>query len=160
MTTAAHGTSPARRLVFVIGLAWLAVASTCASAAAQNSGSLPQRAPGRSADAVIRDVRAIPHAGGSDKWDDAVKVILLAAYDSNKSGSIDTVAEVNAMPCDLLKVLDDIIKPFDNGRSALTWTYGFKPGNYTYLGQALGFAPPMRSPAFLHMQSCGVRVGA
>lgn len=126
----------------------------------QSPSAPPPQAATRPADSVLRDIRAIGRAGGTDKWDNAVRPILLAAYDSNRSGSIDTIGEVTAIPCDVLKVLDEIIRPYDNNRSGLTWTYGFKPGNYTYLGEALGFATPMRAPAFTHMQRCGVRTGA
>jgi len=160
MSIAAPDTTRASRLACAIGTVWLAVAASSAPAMAQGSGGSSDTAPGQNATAVIRDIRAIRHPGGTDKWDAAVKPILLAAYDTDRSGSIDTVAEVTAISCDLLKVLDEVIRPFDNGQSALTWTYGFKPGNYTYLGDALGFATSMRNPAFERMRTCGVRTGA
>lgn len=134
--------------------------ATSPVATPQSPSAPPPQPAARPADAVVRDIRAIRHGGGTDPWDNAVRPILLAAYDSNRSGSIDTVGEVTSIPCDVLRVLDEVIRPYDNNRSGLTWTYGFKPGNYSYLGQALGFAASMRAPAFTHMQSCGVRTGA
>ena len=109
---------------------------------------------------TVQRIEAITKPGGSDEWDAEVRPLLLEAYDRNKSGSIDTAGEVNAIPCDVLRAMDRLIQPYDNNRSGLTWTYGFKPGKFDWVGGSLGFDKRMRNQAFQRMRLCGVRTGA
>jgi hypothetical protein len=140
-------------------LATIAFASVLAPpAAAQRKAADP--AAGNDPIARIRAIRA---KGGTDQWDADVKPILLELYDSNRSGTIDTPEEVRALACPVLAELDRLIKPYDKGRSALTWTYGFQPDTagkkYAWVGNQLGFAQSMRAAAFAHMkETCRLRV--
>jgi len=113
-----------------------------------------------SAEAVIERIKAITEEGGSDEWDALVKPILLEAYDVNTSGSIDTPQKVRTIPCQVLLEMDRIIKPYDKGRSGLTWTYGFQPDTpekkYGWHGNQLGFDEAMRSVAYQYMKGCGL----
>lgn len=93
--------------------------------------------------------------GGSDEWDVAVKPIMVEAYDSDGSGSIDTLAEVSAIPCEVLITLDRSIKAGRGGVSALRTTYGF-PERYHWVGYALGFNEKVRSDADARLANCGL----
>lgn len=122
---------------------------------------LPVALAETSGTSVAERLRAISEPGGSDAWDVGVKAILLEAFDADKSGTIDNAQEVRAIPCTVLNEMDQLIKPFDVGKSGLAWTYGFQPDTrdkkYDWVGDAFGFDKNMRSVAYKYMIGCGVR---
>lgn len=107
---------------------------------------------------VIASIEAVKPAGGSDEWDDAVRPILLNAFDQDSSGSIDRATEIELVPCTVLLALDRLVKPYDNNRSGLTWTYGFSPDTknktFSWQGNRLGIDVKLRSTAYGRMRSC------
>lgn len=110
---------------------------------------------------LLNQITALKSKPGSDEWDGEVAPILIAAFDTDKSGIIDTRAEVSAIPCGLLLALDGITQPYDNGRTGLVWTYGFQPDTkgktYKWVGNQLGFHKNMRSAGYQQMKRCGLR---
>ncbi len=93
--------------------------------------------------------------GGSDEWDGTIKPIMVAEFDKDGSGSIDTVEEVSAIPCDVLVTLDTSIKAGRGDVSALRTTYGF-PDRYHWVGYALGFNEKVRLEADARLANCGL----
>jgi len=97
-------------------------------------------------------LHAIDRAGDS-AWDDAALEILLESFDSDGSKSLDTGAEVAAIPCPVLRGMDDDLKA--NNHAGLAVTYGFAPG-YLWVGSALGFDESLRGDAYAAMERCGL----
>ena len=114
---------------------------------------------GGAARGPMQELAEVRNKGGSDAWDDEVKAILLRAYDTDRSGKIDTQSELNAIPCEIWQFLHRQIAAADK-QSGLAWTYGFKPGDYSYVGEDLGIATKLRSAAFQRIKNCGVDTGS
>ena len=107
--------------------------------------------PTAPADGVGAKIRALPEQGGSSPWDSAVKPILLAAYDSDGSGLLDTAGEVGAMPCATWHALDDgVLEKWDYGIRTI---YGFEAG-YSWVGYALGIDEGIRPTADSYLAGC------
>lgn len=88
---------------------------------------------------------------GSTDWDETVRVALLEAFDADTSGTLDTVAEVEAIPCSTWSAMD---KPIRRGwRAGVHVVYGFAPGNL-WSGQLLGFSEAVRAPAAARIAAC------
>ncbi len=101
---------------------------------------------------VVGQLSSFPN-GGSAEWDTSVESLLLSNYDSNKSGSIDNNAEVNAIPCDVWSAMDDATRRDDE--VPVMALYGFAP-DYLWAGDALGFDLDVRETAAQKMESCGL----
>ena len=97
-------------------------------------------------------LRAVP-AGGSTAWDLAVLTILLEAFDSDGSGSLDAAAEVQALPCDVWGALDAGVK--QRYQYGVRPIYGFEEG-YEWVGDSLGFADSTRQAADAALVGCGI----
>ena len=82
--------------------------------------------------------------GGSSAWDEAVKVVMLDAFDSNSSGAINTAAEVGKVDCATWKALDAGVK--EQYEYGLRPIYGFEAG-YSWVGYAIGFDEGIRPQA-------------
>ncbi len=101
---------------------------------------------------VAAAIRARPEKGGGSPWDNAVKGILLAQYDTNKSGWIDTSSEVTPIGCDVWIALDEGVKV--SWSYGLRTIYGFDTG--LWIGDALGFSQGIRSSADSAIRGCGL----
>jgi hypothetical protein len=101
---------------------------------------------------VIGILDAVPSAD-SASWADGVKPVLVAAYDRDRSGAIDTTAELDALPCDVWTAVDrGVHRHWDFG----VWViYGFGEG-YGWVGDALGFDEAVRVPAAAALEACGL----
>ena len=100
---------------------------------------------------VASQIRARPETGGQSPWDEAVMRILVAAYDANRSGLLDTATESQALSCDDWKAIDDGVKvSWDYGVRTI---YGFAPG-YIWIGSALGFSESFRTSADADLVAC------
>lgn len=92
--------------------------------------------------------------GPGDGWSDRVETILLASYDADKSGKIDTQAELDGISCDAFKALDvDVRRDWDG--TALRVIYGFASG-YIWVGDAFSIAEPLRTAADARAAACGL----
>jgi hypothetical protein len=92
--------------------------------------------------------------GGSKSWHDAVKDRLIADYDADRSGSLDTPDEVNAIPCN---VWQSIETSYETGglRIDMARLYGFDGSKAP--ANTLGVSAPMRSYAYARMEQCGLK---
>ncbi len=94
---------------------------------------------------------ATPGQGGKSPWDAATKQILLGAYDSNKSGWIDTTDELLGIPCETWSALDARVR--EGWGMGLRTIYGFE-ADKIWVGGELGFAESVRSGADMRAASC------
>ncbi len=101
--------------------------------------------------AALRDARLGPGVRG---WHDTVKRWLLARYDGNLNGRIDTREEVASIPCTEWRSLEQSL---DSSGLALPLTrlYGFDGS--AWVENALGFDASMRGHAYARMKECGLR---
>ncbi len=95
----------------------------------------------------------IPYSGGSSQWDDVVKQILLERFDNDRSGWIDTAAEIRRIPCSVLQDMNNAI--VSGEYSGLVTTYGFRE-DLVWIGSALGFSEGVEASAFGRMLACGL----
>ncbi|MBT3219079.1 MAG: hypothetical protein HN348_08310, partial [Proteobacteria bacterium] len=77
----------------------------------------------------------------SSSWDSSVKDLLVANYDSNSSGSIDSRNEVENIPCDAWQAVDYAGQQSQYSSSGFKVLYGFD-GSY-FLGGNLGVEQDM-----------------
>lgn len=124
----------------------------CLSGAAPAPVPVPRPPTGGAGGPVAQQIRSIAAEGGGSAWDDGVEVIILGAYDTNKSGAVDTQAELSAIPCDVWRAMDDGVHvKWDYG---LRTIYGFD--GIGYLGGEIGFGPTMMGPGATAMIGCGI----
>ena len=102
------------------------------------------------ADAATR-INALP---GGDALDRDAKVIMLDVYDTNRSGMIDNLNELNGIPCDTLLSLD---RQYQRKWSvSVRAVLGFK-SSLSWVGGAIGFDESLRSQADRQMARCGIQ---
>lgn len=103
---------------------------------------------------VATRLLALPDPNSGD-WDDAVAAELLATFDADKSGSLDRVAEIRAITCDVWRALED--RTLSNRDSGVAVIYGFGDG-LEWVGSALGFAQTHRPVAADAALACGLEL--
>jgi hypothetical protein len=88
------------------------------------------------------------------EWHRNAKQYLLARYDRDQSGQLDSLAEIEAIPCSDWRGLE---QSFDAGGLALPMTrfYGFD--GTKWVENAFGVTSEMRGEAYLRLQDCGLR---
>jgi len=112
----------------------------------------PTTPPATASGPVAGRIRGLVEDGGGSAWDDTVALIMVGAFDGNKSGQIDTTSELGAIPCDVWKAMDDgVHMKWDYG---LRTIYGFD--GVGYLGNELGFGDSMMGPGQQAMIGCGL----
>lgn len=98
-------------------------------------------APAALAQGTVYDqIAAVPGDPLADEWASGVQRILLRAYDSNRSGDIDTSAEVDGVACEAWQAMQDVVP------MGVRTIYGFK-ADYSWVGGRLGFAEAQRARA-------------
>jgi hypothetical protein len=127
-----------------------AAAFTAGNACINGGGGTAVVAPTGGADGVGSLIRVIPD-GGSSEWDMTVKGIMVASYDKNGSGWIDTADEVSGVSCDSWKALDDGVK--QKYSPGLRSIYGFESG-MIWLGGEVGFSESVRTQADSALAGC------
>lgn len=98
-------------------------------------------------------IRAIG-SGDQEGWDERVKGALIAAYDRDGSGEIDSSTELSAVSCDTWTALDRSVRQGWSG-SSVRVIYGFDDG-YIWVGYALGIQESLRAASASALESCGV----
>jgi hypothetical protein len=84
---------------------------------------------------------------------DGAREILLAAYDADRSGTIDTLTELDAVGCDIWASLDaSSVQAWGLGLRVI---YGFDPEG-DWVGDALGFAGELRTAARVATAACEI----
>ena len=96
-------------------------------------------------------IGAIPD-GGTSEWDDKVREVLIAFYDTNGSGMINSKAEIGKIPCAVWGAMDAGIK--ERFTYGLRPIYGFEEG-YSWIGGVLGFHDSVRKHGDKALQECG-----
>ncbi|MBW2726207.1 MAG: PEGA domain-containing protein, partial [Deltaproteobacteria bacterium] len=88
------------------------------------------------------------------EWHRTAKQYLLTRYDRDQSGQLDSLAEIEAIPCDDWRGLE---QSFDAGGLALPMTrfYGFD--GTKWVENAFGVTSEMRGEAYLRLKDCGLR---
>jgi serine/threonine protein kinase len=125
-------------------------ASNCGLGTDSGEAASANPAPG---DGVGAKIRGRSEEGGSDPWDAAVKPIMVAAYDLNGSGTLDTQAEVSTVSCAAWKALDDGVKV--KWGYGIRTIYGFK-ADMSWVGYAVGFSESVRASADSGAAACGL----
>lgn len=101
---------------------------------------------------LINRLDALPD-GGSDPWDAEVKKLVVNAFDADRSGSLDSVDEVDALGCDIWLAVDRGVRAgWGNG---LYTIYGFGPG-LRWVGDAIGLSESVRVRSASALAACGV----
>ena len=94
--------------------------------------------------------------GGSEGWDAQVGALMLANYDGDSSGTIDTEREVRSINCATWQSLDAGLTA-GGEYTHIRQIYGFAEG-FIWVGSAIGFDPSVRELADSAMASCGLTV--
>lgn len=109
-----------------------------------------QKAGGGSPATVIRQSDS-----SSDDWDALVEQTMLAAFDSNGSGDIDSNKELKLISCDVWTAIDEGVQAAWTGSGARA-IYGFAKG-YGWVGSVFGFNEKLRKSADKAMAKCGLQ---
>ncbi|HEX9950917.1 MAG TPA: hypothetical protein VGB53_04055 [Rubricoccaceae bacterium] len=99
------------------------------------------------AQAVYDQILAVPGDTYSDAWSGPVREILTARYDRNRSGTLDTAAEVDGVACEAWEAMQDAVP------LGVRDIYGFTDG-YGWVGTSLGFAEAQRARAYTAATRC------
>ena len=109
--------------------------------------------PGRVSTASV--VQAIDAAGQTGDWDTGVQSIVTAAYDLDRSGSVNTSKELKLVPCAVWSAIDRGVQGEWSG-TGMRVIYGFKKG-FIWVGYALGFDEKIRKSADKAAARCGLQ---
>lgn len=102
---------------------------------------------------VPAQLRAIPHAPAEGDWDQSVAAILVRAYDTDSSGSIDTPTEVAGIDCSVFTTLESEFDRSPSYTSAMRVVYGF-PEGYGWVGSSIGFSETVRPDGDARWTTC------
>jgi hypothetical protein len=114
---------------------------------------LPEPPAGDSVDAIDSiDAEQNPELVAG--WHHDTRHWLLARYDTDRSGRIDTAAELDAISCDYWKGIE---RSYDASRLGLPLTrmYGFDGNGWK--PDSLGIGSAIRDLAFQRLRRCGLR---
>jgi len=89
-------------------------------------------------------LEAVDKSPGSLEWDNTVGPLMVAAYDTNSSGAIDTSSEARALSCAVFETLESEFDGSSDYSQPMRVVYGFKAG-YGWVGGAVGFSEKVRS---------------
>lgn len=109
-------------------------------------------APAPAAEPTVQLIRAVPR-GGTDLWDARVATALVAEFDADRSGQLDTRGEIHAIPCSVWTAVDQGARV--SWPAGLYVTYGFAPAA-RWGGYSLGFAASARAWAADAIRECGL----
>ena len=92
--------------------------------------------------------------GGSKSWHDAVVHDLVSRYDRDRSGTLDSVAEVQSIPCETWRAIE---QSYETGGLAVEMThlYGFDGSEAP--NNTLGITRKVRGYAYDRMKECGLK---
>lgn len=99
---------------------------------------------------VAADLRGLSD-GGSDRWDEAARALLLSAYDTDGDGVIGAEGEVAALPCAVWSALDAGVR--QGWGAGLVDVYGFEDGE-AWFGGGLGFTEATRAWVRASVAAC------
>lgn len=108
------------------------------------------RAPDESG--LVEAIAAVPE-GGSGPWDDAVRELLLAVHDRDRSGVIDEVSEIVGVGCPVWQAIDTGVR--QRWPEGLATVYGFYP-TLQWVGRELGITSELREQGLVQLRACGL----
>lgn len=97
-------------------------------------------------------IRGLPPGG---TWNQEVRKVVGALYDTNGNGLLDTDAEIDAVECGIWKAVDEGVRRDWRGSSVLS-VYGFTAGAF-WSGGELGIPEAERDHARAAMERCGIQ---
>jgi hypothetical protein len=124
------------------------VRATLRRAGHQMAGDDVQSEAARTAADITRD------KGGTRGWFESVSTWMVAHHDADGSGLIDSLAEVDAIPCNTWQALEISYETGGLG-APMSRLYGFDGSRW--VPEALGFDVRMRDEAYQRMRACGLR---
>lgn len=93
---------------------------------------------------------------GGDTWDVRIKQTFLAYVDDNKSGDIDTMPELEQVPCAVWRRMDQGVR--QDQPAGFMQVYGFDP-RLIWVGSAVGVNEALRPQATQYLINCGMSAG-
>ncbi|MGE0255645.1 MAG: SUMF1/EgtB/PvdO family nonheme iron enzyme [Alphaproteobacteria bacterium] len=126
------------------------------TAATVRAEPVPTPAPttGRASAADVAYIRGLP-GGGEGEWDRKVGARLLQLYDADRSDKLDTVAEVDAIGCDVWQAINASYRASGKYTSEFGYLYGFDGSSW--LADSLGFVQRLQAQTYAAMQRCGLK---
>lgn len=104
---------------------------------------------------VAARIRAVSETDWS-AFHDALARLMVGSYDADRSGDIDSGAEVSSVPCDVVRALNARLTGFhSSGDISMRPIYGFAEG-YGWVGHTLGYNEAVRGAADRHFAGCGI----
>jgi hypothetical protein len=97
-------------------------------------------------------IRGLPPGG---TWNQEVRKVIGALYDTNGNGLLDTDAEIDAVECGIWKAVDEGVRRDWRGSSVVS-VYGFTAGAF-WSGGELGIPEAERDHARAAMERCGIQ---
>jgi hypothetical protein len=89
-----------------------------------------------------------------DSLDTGVRTLLIGQYDLDRSGTVGTRRELDAIPCDALVAIDGRYRA--KWGSSVRQILGFE-SSYIWVGYSIGMDEGLRSAADQRFASCGIR---
>ncbi len=153
--TQANWTGSGVRVIYGFDPDFIWVGSALSIDAPLRTASMTAAAACGIGDAIASPAEAIAGfpEGGSDGWDTFVSKAMVSAYDSDRSGSLDSPSEVRQITCDTWNALDQGVQ--QGWGSGIRQVYGLHP-DLTWVGYAIGLDESMRHPANDSALSCGL----
>lgn len=90
---------------------------------------------------------------GGETWDLRIKQTFLAYVDDNKSGDVDTMAELEKLPCPVWRRMDQGVR--QDQPAGFMQVYGFDP-RLIWVGTAVGVSERLRNQATEYLSGCGL----
>ncbi len=131
-------------------LSFAAAVRAPGSAALQACGLVSTSAP--SGPTTPTDTRAaLATLPDSEGWEASAAAVLLATYDTDRSGSLDRPSEIDAIDCATWRTLDAHVRT--KWSSGLSVIYGFEAG-FIWVGSAFGVDESQRDRATAGLSTC------
>ena len=89
------------------------------------------------------------------QWESEVHDVLVGMYDADESGQVDTDDEVDHVPCEVWRAIDDGFRQRAVDDESIRDAYGFAPD--TLYIDALGVGRSQRERLRVKLVDCGVR---
>ena len=103
-------------------------------------------------DATRASIAAVRSRGGESTWNAAVRDLLLASYDGNRSGALD-LYEARNIGCPVWEELDRRVR--ESGTTGFVQAYGVHPDQF-WVGSQLGFDEGALAAVRAQLDACGL----
>jgi len=137
--------------VRVLGLVGFVLLATSACGSAGSKPSAAEEAFLQRVDHICKTDKS-----GGESWDDRIEQVFLDIADKNGSGDIDTLPELQLVPCSVWRRMD--LGVHQEQDAAFMTIYGFHP-RLIWVGSAIGINESLRDLATAQLQGCGLDAG-